>query len=299
VVGYDDDMDKQSRAKRMGAVDDTEWSLATAVKDADVVIVATPVGTMLEVFQNIADHLKPGTIVTDTGSTKADVMQWARALPTTAQFIGGHPMAGRSESLEAADANLFNGATWVVCPSVNASDTAIRNVLGIISATNAEAFFADPVEHDSYVAGISHLPFLVAATVVDTVTRDQSWRDMSSLASSGFRDTTRLALGNPQMHRDILMTNKDAVIRWIDQMQASLSQTRELLTGDAEQASKELLVFFERAQDERAKAEVTASRAAEQKMADGVEPGTVGDQMSRMFFGGFGRKKKGEKDPRS
>jgi hypothetical protein len=111
----------------------------------------------------------------------------------------------------------------VVCPSVNASDTAIRNVLGIISATNAEAFFADPVEHDSYVAGISHLPFLMAATLMDTVTQDQSWRDMSSLASSGFRDTTRLALGDPQMHRDILMTNKTAVIRWIDQLQANLS----------------------------------------------------------------------------
>ncbi|HYJ12652.1 MAG TPA: prephenate dehydrogenase [Thermomicrobiales bacterium] len=299
VVGFDDDMDKQARAKRMGAVDDTEWSLAAAVKNADVVIVATPVGTMLEVFENIAEHLKPGAIVTDTGSTKADVMQWARALPTTVQFIGGHPMAGKSESLEAADANLFNGATWVVCPSVSASESAIRNVLGIISATNAEAFFADPVEHDSYVAGISHLPFLIAATLVDTVTTDQSWRDMSSLASSGFRDTTRLALGNPQMHRDILMTNKEAVIRWIDQLQANLARSRELLAGDDEGAGADLLAFFQRAQDERAKAEVTASRAAEQKMADGVEPGTVGDQMSRMFFGGFGRKKKGEKDQRS
>jgi prephenate dehydrogenase len=291
-------MDKQARAKRMGAVDDTEWSLAAAVKDSDVVIVATPVGTMLEVFENIAEHLKAGAIVTDTGSTKADVMQWARALPTTVQFVGGHPMAGKSESLEAADANLFNGATWVVCPSVTASDSAIRNVLGIISATNAEAFFADPVEHDSYVAGISHLPFLVAASLVDTVTSDQSWRDMSSLASSGFRDTTRLALGNPRMHRDILMTNKDAVIRWIDQLQTSLSRSRDLLAGDEAEASEKLLSFFERAQDERAKAEVTASRGAEQKMADGVEPGTVGDQMSRMFFGGFGRKKNGQKDQR-
>jgi prephenate dehydrogenase len=299
VIGFDDDMDKQGRAKRMGAVDDTEWSLAAAVKEADVVIVATPVGTMQEVFQNIAEHLKPGAIVTDTGSTKADVMQWAASLPTTVQFIGGHPMAGKSESLEAADANLFAGATWVVCPSVNASDTAIRNVLGIISATNAEAFFADPVEHDSYVAGISHLPFLVAATLVDTVTQDQSWRDMSSLASTGFRDTTRLALGNPQMHRDILMTNREAVVRWIDQLQANLSRSRALLAGDDEGTSAELLEFFQRAQDERAKAEVTASRAAEQKMADGVEPGSVGDQMSRMFFGGFGRKRKGDKDQRS
>ena len=300
VIGFDDDIDKQARAKRMGAVDDTEWTLVSAVSEAEIVIIATPVGTMPEVFANIGEHLKPGTIVTDTGSTKADVMEWAKALPDTVQFIGGHPMAGKSESLEAADADLFRGATWVVCPSVNASEVSIRNVLGIIAATNAEAFFVDPVEHDSYVAGVSHLPFVVAASVVDAVTQDKSWRDMQSLASSGFRDTTRLALGNPRMHRDILMTNRAAVVRWIDQLQGSLSKTRELLTGDDEQANEELLAFFTRAQDERAKAEVAAPRSAEQKLADGVEPGTVGEQMSRMFFGGFGRrgKKKDDKDAR-
>jgi prephenate dehydrogenase len=207
-------------------------------------------------------------------------------------------MAGKSESLEAADADMFRGATWVVCPSVTASDTSIRNVLGIIAATNAEAFFVDPVEHDSYVAGISHLPFVVAATLVDTVTTDASWRDMSSLASSGFRDTTRLALGSPQMHRDILMTNREAVLRWVDQLQSNLSRMRDVLAGDEQQASEELLAFFTRAQDERAKAEVTASRSTEQKIGDGADPGTMGEQMSRMFLGGFGRRKKGDKEPR-
>lgn len=298
VIGFDDDIDKQARAKRMGAVDDTEWSLAAAVSDADIVIVATPVGTMQDVFANIGEHLKAGTIVTDTGSTKADVMEWAKALPATVQFVGGHPMAGKSESLEAADADLFRGATWVVCPAVNASEASIRNVLGIIAATNAEAFFVDPVEHDSYVAGISHLPFVVAASLVDTLTQDKSWRDMRSLASSGFRDTTRLALGNPRMHRDILMTNRDAVVRWIDQLQANLSGTRELLIGGDEDASEKLLEFFTRAQDERAKAEVSTSRASEQKIADGIESGTVGEQMSRMFLGGFGRKNR-KKDDKS
>ena len=298
VIGFDDDIDKQARAKRMGAVDDTEWSLADAVSDADIVIVATPVGTMQDVFANIGEHLKAGTILTDTGSTKADVMEWAKALPATVQFVGGHPMAGKSESLEAADADLFRGATWVVCPAVNASEASIRNVLGIIAATNAEAFFVDPVEHDSYVAGISHLPFVVAASLVDTLTQDKSWRDMRSLASSGFRDTTRLALGNPRMHRDILMTNRDAVVRWIDQLQANLSGTRELLIGGDEDASEKLLEFFTRAQDERAKAEVSTSRASEQKIADGIESGTVGEQMSRMFLGGFGRKNR-KKDDKS
>lgn len=292
VVGFDDDMDKQSTAKRMGAVDDTEWSLGNAVGDADIVIVATPVGSMQSVFENIGPLLKAGAIVTDTGSTKADVLEWAKQLPASVDFVGGHPMAGKSQSLEAADANLFNGATWVVCPSLTASETSIRNILGIIAATNAEAYFADPVEHDSYVAGISHLPFLVAATLVDAVTSDASWRDMKSLASSGFKDTTRLALGSPTMHRDILMTNSQAVVRWIDQMIASLQHTRDVLQGNSEEASTELLAFLEKAQDERAKVEIAQSRASEQQPNDGVESATVGDQVSRMFLGGFGRKKK-------
>jgi prephenate dehydrogenase len=295
ITGFDDDMDKQSKAKRIGAVNDTQWSLTAAIDDADVIIVATPVGTMKDVFENIGGILKEGAIVTDTGSTKADVMEWAKILPSHVHFVGGHPMAGKSESLDAADPDLFNGATWVVCPSVTASEAAIRSVLGIIAATNAEAYFADPIEHDSYVAGISHLPFLVAATLVDTVTSDSSWRDMKSLAASGFKDTTRLALGNPTMHRDILVTNGPAVARWIDQMIESLQSTRELLVGDPEVAREELFALLNRAQDERAKIEVAVKRAAEQQPTNGVDSTTVSDQVGRMFLGGFGRKKR--KDP--
>jgi prephenate dehydrogenase len=290
VVGFDDDMDKQSRAKRMGAVDDTEWSLGNAISGADVVIVATPVGSMREVFENIGPMLKEGAIVTDTGSTKADVLEWANLLPANVDFVGGHPMAGKSESLEAADANLFTGATWVICPSVTASEASIRNVLGIVAATNAEAFFADPVEHDAYVAGISHLPFLVAATLVNAVTADPSWRDMRSLAASGFKDTTRLALGSPAMHRDILLTNGPAVARWIDQMIDSLAHSRDLLLGDREVAGPELLALLTNAQDERARIEVNPNRAAEQQTtAAGSDTGSMSDQVSRMFLGGFGR----------
>ena len=293
IAGFDDDMDKQTRAKRMGAVDDAEWSLANAVANADIVIVATPVGAMPTVFEHISPNLKQGAIVTDTGSTKADVLEWAKALPEHVSFVGGHPMAGKAESLEAADPNLFKGATWVICPAARASESAIQNVLGIVAATGAEAFFTDPTEHDNYVAGISHLPFLVAATLVDAVTADPSWRDMRSLAATGFKDTTRLALGNPIMHRDILLTNRDAVIRWIDQLVESLQETRETLGGDPDRAGERLLAFLSRAQDERARLEAPQRRSDEQALAgDGLDKTSVSDQVGRMFLGGFGRKKR-------
>ncbi len=172
IVGFDEDLDKQSRARQMGAVDDTEWSLTNAVADADIVIVATPVGAMRQVFEDIGPHLKPHVIVTDTGSTKADVLEWFASLPAHVDFIGGHPMAGKSASLAAAEATLFQGATWVICPSVRAGGPAVRNVLGIVGALGAESFFVDPVEHDSYVAGISHLPFVAAASLMRATATD-------------------------------------------------------------------------------------------------------------------------------
>lgn len=294
ITGFDSDMDKQSQAKKINAVDVTTWGLHDAITDADVVIVATPVGAMQEIFTDIAPHLKSGAIVTDTGSTKVNVLEWAKLLPDHVSFVGGHPMAGKSESLEGADADLFAGATWVVCPGVTASEAAIKNVLGLVAATDAEAFFADPVEHDSYVAGISHLPMVVAASLVATATSDQSWRDMRSLASTGFRDTTRLALGSPEMHRDISMTNRDALARWIGEMIATLESFRDDLALEETQARERIHEFFTNAQDARARAEVPHVRAHEQspEAASGLKNETMSDSMGRMFLGGFGRRKK-------
>ncbi|CAA9559921.1 MAG: Prephenate and/or arogenate dehydrogenase (unknown specificity)(EC [uncultured Thermomicrobiales bacterium] len=293
IVGFDENIDKQSRAKAIGAVDAVEWSLAKSLSNADVVIVATPVGAMSTIFEDIGPHLKQGAVVTDTGSTKADVLDWARTLPSHVDFIGGHPMAGRSESLEAADADLFTGATWVVCPSVTAAESSVRTVLGIIAAVGADAFFVDPTEHDSYVAGISHLPFVVAASLMETVANDQAWRDMKTLSATGLRDTTRLALGNPQMHRDILHSNSAAISRWIDSFTATLQNLKTELEAGNEEAADSLLAFFTKAQDDRASLEVVTSRVSEQATLSAAEMSkeNVSEQMGRMFLGGLGRRR--------
>ncbi len=294
IVGFDEDLDKQSRARKMGAIDEAEWSLANAVSGADIVIVATPVGAMPQIFEDIGPHLKQGAIVTDTGSTKTDVLEWAKELPEHVHFVGGHPMAGKSASLEAANADLFKGATWVICPSITAGEAAVRNILGIVAAVGAESFFVDPTEHDSYVAGISHLPFVAAASLMRTTANDGAWRDMKTLSSSGFKDTTRLALGNPQMHRDILMTNRAAVARWIDSYVGTLLNVKESLLAGDDTAQTQLLAFFTEAQDERAKVEVQPNRAAEQAgSAEGsITKENMSDQMGRMFLGGFGKRRK-------
>lgn len=294
VIGFDTDLEQQHYAKKINAVDGAEWELAKAIRDADIVVIATPVRAIRETFTDIAPVLKAGAVVTDVGSTKADVLGWAsELLPRTVSFVGGHPMAGKAMSIEGAEADLFKGATWCVCPSVHATDEAVRNVLGMITAVGAEPYFVDPAEHDAYVAGVSHLPFVLATTLMNALSSDSSWRDMKTLTAGGFRDMTRLAAGSSAMHRDIALTNKDAIVRWVDAVQRELTRFRDTLTSNDEDAEKDLTAFFEKARDARAEWATQTTREGE--LLQGTEADLskegFGDQMGRMLFGGFMRRK--------
>ncbi|MFT4037471.1 MAG: prephenate dehydrogenase/arogenate dehydrogenase family protein [Thermomicrobiales bacterium] len=293
VVGFDPNLDHQRAAEKMGAVDKGAWDLAKAAREADVVVLAAPVNSLREVMADLAPNLQPGVVVTDTGSTKAQVMVWAKELlPPGVHFVGGHPMAGKTQSIEGAEADLFAGATWCIAPAVNASEDAVRTVLGLVAAAGAEPFFVDPYEHDAYVAGVSHLPFAMSAALMNAVARDTSWREMKQLTAGGFRDTTRLASGSPAMHRDILLTNRDAVLRWIDAMSSSLAELRKDLASTDEQASERLEAFFTEARDARADWATQTTREGELLQATGSELSTesVSDHVGRMFLGGFAKK---------
>ena len=299
VIGFDTDLDQQHYAKKIAAVERAEWDLGKAVRQADVVILATPVGAMREVMTDIAPHLQSGCVVTDTGSTKADVVTWAdELLPRTVSFVGGHPMAGKAQSIEAAEAGLFQGATWCVSPSVRAADEAIRNVLGMIAALGAEPFFVDAAEHDAYVAGVSHLPFVLSAALMKAVSADASWRDMKTLTAGGFRDFSRLAAGSPAMHRDILLTNRQAVDRWLESYIGVLGEVRTLLARHDDEAAEGLHAFFDQARDARAEWATQTTREGELLHGTAAElsPENIGDQMGRMLMGGFARRRKSALD---
>ncbi|TXG78859.1 MAG: prephenate dehydrogenase/arogenate dehydrogenase family protein [Thermomicrobiales bacterium] len=299
VIGFDSNLDRQSQAKKIGAVDRTEWELRKVVENADLIVLAAPVLALKEIMSDIAPLLKHGAAVTDVASTKSEVLAWANELlPRTVSFVGGHPMAGKESSIEGADGDLFRGATWCVCPSVQASDESIRPVLGMVNALGAEPYFVDPNEHDAYVAGISHLPFVASSALMNVLAADASWRDMKSLTASGFRDMTRLASGSPEMHRDVVMTNRAAVERWLDAYVAELQDFRTKLTGSDDDVSQQLLAFFTNGRDRRAEWAVQTSREAE--LLGGTGNDSEGDgfsgQMGRMLFGGFMRKPRVQKD---
>ncbi|MBX6342092.1 MAG: prephenate dehydrogenase/arogenate dehydrogenase family protein [Thermomicrobiaceae bacterium] len=294
VTGFDLSLEVQNHAKKIGAVDRTEWNLPSAISRADVIVVATPISAVPEVFQAIAEHGKQGVVVTDTCSVKGQVLDWAAALlPEGVDFVGGHPMAGKTQSIEGAEADLFKGATWCVCPTVGASDTAVQTVLGIVSALGAEPYFVDAGEHDGFVAGISHLPFLMSAALMRTVRRDGSWREMRQLSASGFRDASRLAMGSPAMYRDICATNRENVVRWADAAIAELQHLRDLVAAGNEETLDTLERAFEEARDARAEWATTERAGGElvQDTAGELTDISMGEQVQQLLFGGLFRRR--------
>src|SRR5579883_2197224 len=171
VAGYDLGRGVSDRARRIGAIDEHYSSLADTVRGAELVILATPVGAMRVLLQNIAPALSPGAVVTDVASTKAQVINWAEEfLPPTVSFVGGHPIAGKEISgIEGADGKLFQNCVYCLTPTRRTSPAALEKVTELVSALGAQVRFLEPLEHDGQVAGVSHLPFVVSAVLMNTV----------------------------------------------------------------------------------------------------------------------------------
>lgn len=247
LTGFDISRRASAAAEKMGAVDKSYSYIDDALKGARLVIVATPVHSIREVLEFIAPLLEEGAVVTDTGSTKTAVLDWAEQyLPRSVSFVGGHPMAGSEQSgPKAARAGLFQGAVYAVCPGRDAHPQAVRNVVNIVEAIGAKAKFIDPVEHDSYVAAISHLPMLFSVALVACTSKSPGWREMSKLAASGYRDISRLASGDPLVNLGICETNQDNVTHWIDESIKQLYELRRLVKEDKEGLEKLFISAWE------------------------------------------------------
>jgi prephenate dehydrogenase len=235
VVGFDIDPDHTRQALRLRAVDAYAGALDEVVRDADLVVIAVPVRSVEAIFRDIAAHLRHGCVVTDTGSTKQAVCAWAsELLPSHAAFVGGHPMTGRlTGGVAEASADLFQGVLYCLTPGPSTSPQAIDLVVQLVQSVGAHPYFLDPREHDSLVAGISHLPYLIASTLVDTLAAERGWQEMSTLAAGGFATTARLAEGDPQMYADICLTNREAILHYLDRYLEALTEVRAAIArGD-------------------------------------------------------------------
>ncbi len=220
VVGFGRSSSTLEQAKQLGIIDRIGDDVALEVCDADLVLLATPVAQMAEIFARIAPHLGSHTLITDGGSTKCDVVAAARANlgSKIAQFIPAHPIAGAEKTgPEAALANLYQGKKVVLAPLSENSKEAVARVRRAWELCGAVVSELTPQQHDEVFAAVSHLPHLLSFTLVHDLAQRDNREQLLSFAASGFRDFTRIAASSPEMWRDISLANRDALMREVKQ----------------------------------------------------------------------------------
>jgi len=218
---------------------------------ADCILLALPVGETEAMLKNLAPHLKAGAIVTDAGSTKANVVEAARATlgGRFGDFVPGHPIAGSEQSGPgAARADLYQGKRVVLTPQADTRAEAVATVRALWEAAGAQVETLDAALHDRVFAAVSHLPHLAAFALVDDLAQRADGDTFFRFAASGFRDFTRIAGSSPEMWRDIALANREAVLAELDAYLASLQALRSAVSADDADA---LLAIFSRARAAR------------------------------------------------
>jgi prephenate dehydrogenase len=242
VVGFDSDRAALSTALRLGAITEAAESAEAAVRGADLVVLAVPVGAMPAVMRAIAPHVPAAAVVTDVGSTKAGVLAAARAAlgAQFPRFVPGHPIAGRERpGVESSEPRLFDGKLFVSTPVAETDLAATARVEALWQRLGARVERMDPDEHDRVFAAVSHLPHLLAFALVAQIAREDDADRKLSKAGAGFRDFTRIAASSPRMWRDVCLANREALGAELRDYRALLSDLQAALEagdGDALEA---------------------------------------------------------------
>jgi prephenate dehydrogenase len=235
VVGFDLRQADLRQAVSRGAVSRAALSAGEAVAGADIVVIATPVGTIPAVFREVAPHLRPGAIVTDLGSTKTRVVEEIGKLtPPGIHYIGGHPMAGSEhEGIEAATADLYAGCLWILTPTESTGTDAYRRMVRLLGRFGARVLSLDPARHDQLLALTSHLPQLLSSTLMRFAADvADSAGGLPIVAAGGFRDMTRIAASSPDLWVDILRENRWAVLDVLRRFEEALRSGREQVESE-------------------------------------------------------------------
>ncbi|BAV65178.1 prephenate/arogenate dehydrogenase family protein [Sphingobium cloacae] len=235
VTGHDADPQVRDVARAIDLCDDIADTAGAAVTDADLVVLCVPVRAMGAAAADFADDLPGDAIVSDVGSCKADVLaQLSAALPGHA-IIPAHPVAGTENSgPEAGFATLFQGRWCIVTPPAGADPTAVERVAEFWRRVGAEVETMEPAHHDLVLAVTSHLPHLIAYTIVGTASdlEDVTQSEVIKYSAGGFRDFTRIAASDPTMWRDVFLANKDAVLEMLQRFSEDLSALQRAIRWD-------------------------------------------------------------------
>jgi prephenate dehydrogenase len=231
-------------AIRIGVIDRMGQDSAHAVKDADLVVLASPVGTFKQIAREIGHHLKPGAILTDVGSVKGGLIKdIEESLAPGVHYVPAHPIAGREKSgvAESID-TLFQGRRCILTPTTRTDKKALEAVRDLWIAAGADVVVMDADLHDKVFAAVSHLPHVAAFAMMCAVAElNTGTEDYLQFSGGGFRDFTRIAASSPEMWKDICLMNRDHLIKMIDRYIFSLNRfKREIIAGDEPRLEKHL-----------------------------------------------------------
>lgn len=251
VAGYARREKTIAEAEKIGALDYATTDLLAAVSGADLVILCTPLAQMRALTEQFLPALKRGAIVTDVGSVKAEVVRELESLVAKAgaHFVGSHPMAGGEKmGVLAAKADLYANAVCVITPTKKSNTAAVRKVEGFWKSLGARTLRLNAAQHDLLVSRTSHLPHVVAAALAGLVLDPKHPKSQVGLCATGFRDTTRIASGSPEMWRDIALANRKNISQSVDAFVGELKKFQAaLIKGDAKSVEK----FFATAKERR------------------------------------------------
>ncbi len=239
IAGYTPNADELERARKVGFADSLHGSLADAVRDADLVILAAPVGAFGALAREMAPHLKPGAIVSDTGSVKTAVVRDVGPhVPEGVHLIPAHPIAGTEQSgPEAGFAELFDGRWCILTPPPGTDAQATETLRSFWRGLGSEVEVMEPRHHDLVLAITSHVPHLIAYNIVGTAADMESVTESEVIkfSAGGFRDFTRIAASDPTMWRDVFLNNREAVLEMLGRFNEDLSALqRAIRWGDGD-----------------------------------------------------------------
>lgn len=237
IVGIGRSQQNMQCALERGVIDEIAADTTSALHDADLLLLAMPVGQTAHIMAQIAPHLQTNTIITDAGSTKQDVIAAARhhlPIPNRHHFVPGHPIAGTEQSgAKAAQADLYVNKHVILTPLPETSTNAVEQVSQLWQACGAQVSIMPADEHDQVLAATSHLPHLLAFTMINHLNHSAvDLKNLLRFAGSGLRDFTRIASSSPEMWRDICLANREALLKQIDGYQNELGALQEALRNN-------------------------------------------------------------------
>jgi prephenate dehydrogenase len=244
VIGYSKSPSTTEQARRLGIIDTAAESALLAVSGSDLVLIAVPVSATEATFKAIRHLIEPGVLIMDVGSTKRDVVDAARRVlkDRIGLFVPTHPIAGKEVSgIAHADASLYAGRQVILTPLPKTQPELIQRATDVWAAIGAQVLRMTPENHDAAFAAVSHLPHVLAFAFFNAVARQPAGRDYLSLGGPGFRDFTRIAASNPAVWRDILMANREEVLKQTQRFRHALDAMEHVISTENTEALEELI----------------------------------------------------------